>query len=87
MKNLKIHRGNYMAANGQAIRVYAIDGAGYFCIHGAFKGASGWFSGRWSKDGEYAASIYFGIKEPELNIIAKRTFMGIFGYKSIKAIL
>lgn len=67
MATLKIRKGEFLARNGQRIRVYAVDGAGHYCVHGAFKGAMGWFHGRWDMTGEYSATV-----EPELDIVARR---------------
>jgi hypothetical protein len=50
---MKIEVGTfYKTDSGQKVRIYALDGEGTYCIHGAVSTLTGWESARWSITGE-----------------------------------
>ena len=38
--------------NGRAVRIYATDGSGIYCVHGAIQLDGWWMQERWDNDGE-----------------------------------
>lgn len=50
----------YRTRSGQKVRIYAIDGEGSYCIHGAVLLATGWDSSEWTMDG---VSIYDSLED------------------------
>lgn len=43
----------YTTVSGVQTRIYAIDGRGNWCVHGAILTAEGWYSTRWDKYGNH----------------------------------
>ncbi len=41
----------YKTRDGREVRIYAVDGGGEFCIHGAIKCTDGWANLMWDRDG------------------------------------
>ncbi|MEN6301116.1 MAG: hypothetical protein ABFD96_00230 [Armatimonadia bacterium] len=41
----------YRTLDGREARVYALDGAGIFCVHGAVKNQKGWCLTTWDSEG------------------------------------
>jgi hypothetical protein len=46
----------YKTRQGQEVRIYSIDGYGFFPIHGAFLNDNGWVVCNWGEDGMIYAS-------------------------------
>jgi len=42
----------YKAKNGLEVRLYAGEGAGRYCVHGAIKNGDGWHIRKWTKYGK-----------------------------------
>jgi hypothetical protein len=55
----------YKTKEGQEVRIYAIDGEGYWPIHGAIKTKEGWEQNCWKKDGGFN----YNDNRSELNLI------------------
>ncbi len=45
---------SYRTKNGKEVRLYAIDGHGYWPVHGAISYPDGWYAFQWSVDGQGA---------------------------------
>jgi hypothetical protein len=43
----------YTTVSGAQTRIYAIDGRGEWCVHGAVLTAEGWYPARWDKYGDH----------------------------------
>lgn len=41
----------YRTRDGREVRIYAVDGCGEFCIHGAIKYTDGWVGLMWDRNG------------------------------------
>ena len=52
----------YRTKNGYEVRIYAVDGSGYYPIHGAYMHNGEWVMYRWNEQG-------ISINNPELNLI------------------
>lgn len=51
-QTMKIEQGKfYRTRGGRKARVYATDGAGKNCMHGALQSNKGWYSSSWQQDG------------------------------------
>lgn len=51
--NLPVYtRGNYQTNDGDKVRIYATDGTGLYCVHGAYEFNRDWFITTWSLDGK-----------------------------------
>jgi hypothetical protein len=56
----------YRTRDGRDVRIYAVDGAEEYPVHGAvFKAGVGWFNGSWSESGQ---SLY-GIEPSPGNLV------------------
>jgi hypothetical protein len=62
----------YTTGVGHEVRIYAIDGGGYWPIHGAMKSNDdlGWLSASWEKDGGHHVEAY-SLVEAKLRIKQK----------------
>ena len=45
----------YRTRDGREVRIYAVDGGGVHCVHGAVKSPTGWSVSCWQQDGIQAA--------------------------------
>ena len=43
----------YRTKDGREVRIYAVDGGGYYPVHGAIKTDNGWDNTCWEKNGQY----------------------------------
>lgn len=43
---------NYRTRDGHEVRIYAVDGGGYFAVHGAIKNPEGWCVEMWCANGD-----------------------------------
>ena len=63
----------YRTRDGREARVYATDGVGGYCVHGAYKGFYGWHDANWMINGKFAnGSSNFDLVEVKPGI--KRTY-------------
>ena len=56
----------YRTRDGRDVRIYAVDGYGYYPVHGAYLGNDGWVDCTWTLDGRYD---HFDKNEKALDLI------------------
>ena len=64
----------YRTRDGREVRIYAIDGNGLYCVHGAHtvKEYKGWISGQWSLDGDFFSPSFEHMRLIEVKPRIKR---------------
>ena len=63
----------YRTRDDREVRIYATDGAGTYCIHGAIKNNGEWEYMRWTNNGTFGGNIPFGSDLIEVRPRHKRT--------------
>ena len=64
----------YRTRDGREVRIYAIDGNGLYCVHGAHtvKEYKGWIIGQWSLDGDFFSPSFENMRLIEVKPRIKR---------------
>lgn len=70
----------YRTRDGREVRIYATDGAGVYCIHGAIKNNGEWEYMRWTNNGTFGGNIPFDSDLIEVRPRHKRTvWLNVYG--------